>query len=86
MVALSYREGALAEDCWIADMVVSLVPVRRPCPAAGVVDRFDLWRNGGHAFWVEKSGVRVESVNGLRGDRPWVLKPRPKPRKGKDGL
>ncbi len=82
VVALSYREGALAEDCWIADMVVSLVPVRRRCPAAGVVDRFDLWRNGGHAFWVERSGVRVESVNGLRGDRPWVLKPARAPKSG----
>jgi competence protein ComEC len=50
--------------------------VRRRCPAtAGVIDRFDLWRQGGHAIWLEKAGVRVETVNGVRGRRPWVLRP-----------
>lgn len=82
IVALAYGEGALAEDCWIADVVVSIVPVRRACPAAfDVIDRFDLWRQGGHALWLDENGVRIETVNGNRGDRPWVIKPgRGKPR------
>ena len=80
-VALTFAEGALAEDCWVADVVVSIVPVRRACPAKNVVDRFDLWRQGGHAFWLEETGVRIESVNGSRGDRPWVLKPSRKPKR-----
>ncbi len=76
IVALAYGEGALAEDCWIADVVVSIVPVRRACPAAlDVIDRFDLWRHGGHALWLDETGVRIESVNGSRGNRPWVIKP-----------
>ncbi len=76
IVALAYGEGALAEDCWIADVVVSMVPVRRACPAAiDVIDRFDLWRHGGHALWLDETGVRIETVNGSRGDRPWVIKP-----------
>jgi len=75
-VAIAYEASALAEDCWSADMVVAVMPVRRRCPAAaGVIDRFDLWREGGHALWVEKGGVRVETVNGVRGRRPWVLRP-----------
>jgi competence protein ComEC len=74
--ALAYGEGALAEDCWAVDVVVSVVPVRRACPASvGVVDRFDLWRLGGHALWLNENGVRIETVNGARGNRPWVIMP-----------
>ncbi len=80
-VALSFAEGALTEDCWVADVVVSIVPVRRACPAKAVIDRFDLWRRGGHAFWLSETGVRIETVNGSRGNRPWVLKPARKPKR-----
>ncbi|MFQ5766291.1 MAG: ComEC/Rec2 family competence protein, partial [Rhodospirillales bacterium] len=82
VVALAYLEGALLEDCWAADVVVAVVPVRRRCPAgAGVVDRFDLWREGAHAIWLEDGGVRIETVNGRRGERPWVVRPRPRTEK-----
>lgn len=76
-VALVRTPDALAEDCRSADVVVAAVPVRprARCPARVVIDRFDLWRNGAHALWLAKDGVRVESVNGVRGDRPWVLRP-----------
>jgi competence protein ComEC len=36
------------------------------------VDRFDLWRSGTHALWLEPDGIRVESVAQSRGARPWV--------------
>ncbi|MDP6602814.1 MAG: ComEC/Rec2 family competence protein [Rhodospirillales bacterium] len=79
-VALVRRAQALIEDCWVADVVVSVVPVRAACPSARVVvDRFDLWRYGAHAIWLgegDASNIRVESVNRGRGDRPWVLRPR----------
>lgn len=74
-VALARTDAALAEDCWAADAVISTEPVRRRCPAAVVIDRFDLWRDGGHAIWLNEKGVRVETVNGRRGWRPWVLRP-----------
>lgn len=75
-IALVKEPAALLEDCRLADAVVSLVPVRRKCPAAQVVvDRFDLWREGAHALWVDGGGrIRVESVNGNRGRRPWVIR------------
>ena len=87
VVALVSRRQGLDEDCWIADVVVSTVPVRRPCPAAKtVIDRFDLWRQGGHALWLlENGGVRVESVNERRGRRPWVVRPAPRQRRGGGG-
>ena len=80
VVALAFGEAALAEDCWMADVVVSLVPVRISCPAPdGLIDRFDLWRLGGHALWLNGDKVRIETVNGVRGDRPWVIRPAVRP-------
>lgn len=76
VVALATRATALEEDCGIADVVVSLEPVRRPCPSAGIViDRFDLWRHGAHALWLAPGEVEVQSVGETRGDRPWVVGP-----------
>jgi competence protein ComEC len=74
-IALVRMDAALAEDCWTADAVISIEPVRRRCPATVVIDRFDLWREGSHAIWLTEQGVRVETVNGRRGWRRWVLRP-----------
>jgi competence protein ComEC len=80
VVAIDRAAEALAEDCAMADAVISLEPVRRPCAAGLVIDRFDLWRDGAHALWIDaEDGIRVQSVNALRGDRPWVARP-PEPR------
>ena len=44
-MALVRRPDALLEDCAMADVVVSVVPVRRRCPSPHtVIDRFDLSR------------------------------------------
>ena len=73
MVALVQDPRALRDDCQVASVVVSLVPVRGRCPAATVVvDRFDLWRRGAHAIWLEVGGVRVETVASYRGRRLWA--------------
>jgi competence protein ComEC len=71
-VALVTDARALAEDCRKVDLVVSEVPVRGSCRRrTRVVDRFDVWRAGGHAIWLD-TDIRVESVDGVRGLRPWV--------------
>ena len=76
-VALVHHPAAVAEECWAADVLISTVPVRGRCPSPKVViDRFDLWRDGAHALWLEDGRVRVESANGARGYRPWVLRPK----------
>lgn len=72
--ALVGDEAALEEDCGIADVIVSAVPVRAPCAAPVVVDRFDLWREGAHAVWLGADAVRVESVAGVQGRRPWTVR------------
>ena len=67
-------------------VAVSLVPLRGACPRPiAVVDRFDLWQDGAHAVWLDEGGVRVVSVNGLRGNRPWALRPEPRDGRGKKG-
>ncbi|MCG8547561.1 MAG: ComEC/Rec2 family competence protein [Alphaproteobacteria bacterium] len=73
------RDGrALADDCRPGTVVVSAVPVRRACRDAGlVIDRFDLWRNGGYALWFDGGNVKALSVRAERGDRLWTGRPRP---------
>jgi competence protein ComEC len=78
-----YREGETtlavlldpraAEDCRLADVVLSLEPLRRqPCrDPTVVIDRFDLWREGAQAVWLEPEGPRVRSVAEDQGRRPW---------------
>jgi competence protein ComEC len=75
-VALAWSTEALLEDCAEADLVISLEPVRKPCPSAKrVIDRFDLWRQGGHAIWLRPGFIEVETVAERRGNRPWVARP-----------
>ncbi len=75
-IALITDMAALAEDCAMAVVVISTIPVRGRCRGPEVViDKFDLWRDGGHALWLKNNEIRVQSVNGVRGDRPWVLRP-----------
>ena len=76
-IGLIMQDQALPEDCRQVDVIISAVPVFWGCPSAKlIVDRFDLYRNGAHAFWIEDTGVIVKSVNQERGHRPWVLRPK----------
>jgi len=76
MVALVRDERAYADDCVPGAVVVSTVPARRNCRAASrVIDRFDLWREGAHALWLGRDGVKVLSVRQARGDRLWTRGP-----------
>jgi competence protein ComEC len=77
LVALAWKAEALQEDCYEADLVISLEPVKWSCSsAAQVIDRFDLWREGGHAVWLDPDGARVVAVHDTRGRRPWVVQRR----------
>jgi len=83
-LACIYREGGLsaailldpraaAEDCPLADVVISLEPLRRePCQGPkAVIDRFDVWRAGAHAVWLNPEGPSVRTVAQEQGRRPW---------------
>ncbi|MDO8608730.1 MAG: ComEC/Rec2 family competence protein [Phaeospirillum sp.] len=98
VVALVKDEDHPEKACAVADVVISSVPLRGACRGVKVVvDRFDLWRRGPHALWLGPDGVRVETVAGWQGDRPWSWRPHPRkkavepvkeataPRKDEDG-
>ena len=73
IVAFVKRGDALEEDCRVATVVLSAVPIRRGCPSARlVVDRFDLWREGTHAIWLDRAEIVVRTVASERGQRPWT--------------
>lgn len=74
VVALVQDSRALIDDCAAATVLVSREPVRdRACRRPGlVIDRFDLWRHGGHALWLTDGKVKVKTVRQHRGQRPWA--------------
>lgn len=72
-IALAWTAGAVAEDCALVDIMISRVPIRRACNhPERRIDRFDLWRDGAHALWIDDNAVKVESVAATRGERLWV--------------
>lgn len=82
VVALVKDETAPEAACAGADVVISSVPLRGACRGTKlVVDRFDLWRRGPHALWFSSDGVRIETVAGWQGDRPWAWRPHPRKKK-----
>ncbi len=70
-VALPRLPDALDEDCGAVDAVVTAAAARG-CRAGVVIDRWALRHEGAHALWVTEAGIEVESVRGLRGERPWT--------------
>ena len=73
VAAVSLDPRGIGDDCARADVLVSLEPLRRqPCRGPTlVIDRFDLWRRGGHAVWLGPEGPRAVSVREVQGLRPW---------------
>jgi hypothetical protein len=42
------------------------------------IDRFDVWRLGGHALYLGGSSVIVKTARAEQGRRPWVVAPTPR--------
>ena len=72
-VAMVSDEHRLVEACARADIVLSTVDAKGLCRGPRlVIDRRDAWREGAQALWLDETGVRRETANERRGDRPWV--------------
>ncbi len=72
-IALVSDDRRLGEACANADIVLSTVDAQARCRGPRlVIDRRDAWRDGAHALWLDEFGVRRETTNAQRGDRPWV--------------
>ncbi|HEY2068765.1 MAG TPA: ComEC/Rec2 family competence protein [Rhizomicrobium sp.] len=84
LLAASARPDSLAEDCAVAQIVISAVPTRHRCTGPKlVIDRFDVSRNGAYAIWLgpgsQGDAIRVRTVREERGDRLWSPAPRAHP-------
>ena len=74
-IAAVLREDALNEDCANVNVVISAVRAGAHCMGPQlVIDRSDVARNGAYAVWLGKSFL-VETVQEVRGDRPWSRAP-----------
>ncbi len=77
VAGLIHTEDGITTACTQAWVVVSAVPLRRRCHGpALVVDRFDLWRHGGHLLWLDGPAPRMETMTAWQGNRPWSYQPR----------
>ena len=75
-VAIVTAESGLPVLCYTVDAIVAQVPAGFRCRNdTPVADRIDTWRYGSIALWLDPDGVRIESANQSRGDRPWVPHP-----------
>jgi competence protein ComEC len=71
IVANILRPDSLAEDCGIANIVVSAVPIRGSCDGPRlVIEARDVSRSDGYAVWFEPT-LRYQTVEQARGRRPW---------------
>ena len=74
VIAFIRDSAALAEDCILADAVISWGVIRPDrCPGPEIrIDRRTFAAGGGHAIWLPSDGPpRVEAVQDSRGERPW---------------
>jgi len=78
-VKLSVAEhaAALAQDCKLADIVVTPLALSAPCPAPRVVvTHAQLQSQGAHAIYIDGEGtarrLRVVTAADKRGARPWT--------------
>ena len=72
-VAILTTPEATTEDCALASVVIVTVPLRSPCDGPEVViDLKDIKKLGAHAVWVNREDVRMETVSGATGRRPWT--------------
>ncbi|MCB0067568.1 MAG: ComEC/Rec2 family competence protein, partial [Caldilineaceae bacterium] len=68
-----------AIDCAGIDILVASFPLRGACGAVPTrIDRFDLWRGGAHALFIEEGANRIVTSRQAQGRRPWVVVPVPR--------
>jgi len=69
------RPDALREDCANADIVIGSFPLHGQCRGPKlVIDKIDVIRNGAYAVWLGDK-ITSESVQQVRGNRPWSHAP-----------
>jgi competence protein ComEC len=71
IVSIANTEAAVFEDCGQSDVLVARVPTWQICKQDQSIDRFDVWRHGAHALWLDGDEIKVERVSDKTGRRAW---------------
>jgi competence protein ComEC len=73
LLAVATTPAALRDDCASAAILVIKFAKPRGCTRPLLtIDVDDVAARGPHALYLDTKGIRVETVNGLRGNRPWA--------------
>ncbi len=74
-IAFATTEDAQMEDCAMAHVVVVDQPITTCQNTNYLISKRDLLKWGTHGVWLTEEGAvrKIETVNGLRGQRPWVV-------------
>jgi competence protein ComEC len=75
------HEGKVAVPAFPCDVDILIAdfPLRGRCRSVPVrIDRFDVWRQGAHALYIDGSSVTVATARAAQGQRPWVVIPTPR--------
>lgn len=74
-LALVRAARGVWKACERADIILTLVPLRRPCPDPALVrDTYDAERDGAITIYREGAGFRLDRDSDHRGRRPWVVR------------
>lgn len=66
-------------DCRGLDILIADFPLRGLCRRVPLrIDRFDLWRQGAHAVYLQAPEATLRTALGAQGRRPWVVVPEPR--------
>ncbi len=71
VVSIANTEAAVFEDCGQSDVLVARVPTWQICKQDLSIDRFDVWRHGAHAIWLNDGKVKMDRVSDKTGRRVW---------------
>ncbi len=71
--------AALGGGCPPADILIARFPLRDKCDGRLLtIDRFDVWRNGAYAIYLDQAGITQRTSRSEQGRRPWTLAPIPR--------
>jgi competence protein ComEC len=69
---LRTHEG-VRDSCASADIIVVQDVVKQACSRAIIIDKFDTYNHGAHAFYRDGGQTLIKRSEDLRGARPWTL-------------
>ncbi len=71
-VSFSRQPYISEQECSWADILIASDPVKvRECNSRHIIDKFDTWKYGVHALWLDFNGVTVKNVAQTTANRPW---------------